>query len=53
MFSPDGTLICASAAPHCGHDVEKDEDGMGDLNIADEDSMGDLCDFNIADVGNG
>ena len=33
--------------------VDEDEDGMGDLNIADEDSMGDLCDFNIADVGNG
>ena len=26
MFSPDGTLISASAAPHCGGKEEEEED---------------------------
>ena len=26
MFSPDGTLISASAAPHCGADGQTDRD---------------------------
>ena len=26
MFSPDGTLISASAAPHCGEGIDADDD---------------------------
>ena len=30
MFSPDGTLISASAAPHCGIGIDDDNDDDDD-----------------------
>ena len=45
MFSPDGTLISASAAPHCGarnkknkeEEDDDDEEGGGGVGVGGED----------------
>ena len=35
MFSPDGTLISASAAPHCGRKNEDENSGKTDMTKED------------------
>ena len=49
MFSPDGTLISASAAPHCGDesDVGDEGDEGDEKDEGDEGAVGDkgdICD---------
>ena len=41
VFSPDGTLISASATPHCGAAVYNTEEGRGDVYTTD-DGRGDV-----------